>query len=553
MFRLNLEPGTFFRPWISWVFALLLGLLGMWQFHNSEFYSRFDLVPGGRGDPRLVTALLEYIHQSLRGSGRIDSPAFYYPAPGTLGYADAFLTYAVFYDGFRRMGLDMFSSLQACVFAADFLNYLCCFLLLRKGLECGVAAAGLGAFLFAFNAPKFNQIGHVQLQCLFWLPLVLWCLVEWAKKGKTMKPRKAFGILSLAVVLFDVELLSSFYASWFCIFWSFLFLGFSLCFSPTRRFLAELTRRHFFPVLGAVAVFLAALVPFLLVYLPVIRTLGRKSYSEVTMMIPNLWAYLWMGPRQGWWGWLWDSCPAIQAFPVEGELRLGFGLAFIFLWVALCLRAAAVAWKGKAGIRVQFVALMALSSAVFCLLAFRYTPDFSPWRLVFDWIPGAGSIRAVSRFVLFLALPMAVSVAFAFDVVWRRTGAERIRIFPLALSLGIAAMIVWEQVDLPPFPAFSKKWEMDRLEYLSGKLPAHCDSFFVTLNPGLPYSATDIQIDAMLVSASRGIPTLNGYSGQSPLQWGLYKVRSPRYGEYVKNWIDLNQIKGEVCELNIDR
>src|SRR5258708_25509724 len=80
---------------LSWLSVLFLFLLGMWQFHNTEFYSNFDLVPGGRGDPRLVTALLEYFHQALHGIGKIGSPAFYYPTRGTLGYADVFFSYAI--------------------------------------------------------------------------------------------------------------------------------------------------------------------------------------------------------------------------------------------------------------------------------------------------------------------------------------------------------------------------------------------------------------------------------------------------------------------------
>src|SRR5262249_40463025 len=66
-------------PWegASWILMVGLGLLGLWQFHNVEFYSGFDLVPGGRGDNRLVTALLEYFYHALRGESSFRSPAFY--------------------------------------------------------------------------------------------------------------------------------------------------------------------------------------------------------------------------------------------------------------------------------------------------------------------------------------------------------------------------------------------------------------------------------------------------------------------------------------------
>ncbi len=522
----------------------------MWQFHNTEFYSNFDLVPGGRGDPRLVAALLEYFHQSLHGIGKLDSPAFYFPAQGTLGYADVFLTYAVLFDALRTMGWDLFSSLQACLFITDALNYLCCFLFFRKGLGLGVSASGFGAFFFAFNAPKFNQMGHVQLQCLFWIPLVLWCLAVWVKKEKSLKPWAAFSLLALGAVFLNLQLLSSFYDAWFFIFWMSLFLILSLCFRATRLFLAALVSRQWIPLAGAGAVFLAALIPFLMIYLPVVRELGGKSYDEVKMMIPSFWSYLWMGPRHGWWGWLWDACPSIQGFPIEGEVRLGFGIATVAVWAALTGAALKAARKKEAGLFLRLGATGVLTTSLFYLLAFQYTPDFSPWHWVYGGVPGAGSVRAVSRMVLFLALPMGAAIAWAFEWAW---SVKKRSLLISGLSLMLAGIMVWEQVDLPPFLAFSKRAELGRLEYLSEKLPNHCAAFFATLNPGLPYSATDIQIDAMLISAARGIPTLNGYSGQSPPQWGLYKVRSPKYGEYVKNWIGLHKLQGDICELNIDR
>jgi hypothetical protein len=114
-------------------------------------------------------------------------------------------------------------------------------------------------------------------------------------------------------------------------------------------------------------------------------------------------------------------------------------------------------------------------------------------------------------------------------------------------------VMVLEQTSLPPYPAFSKSWEGNRLEYLSEKLPPQCTSFFVGVDPRLPYDATSIQIDAMLISSVRGIPTLNGYSGANPKDWNLYRVRSPHYHEYVKDWVCHTQTTGYISELMIDK
>ncbi|HUO58815.1 MAG TPA: hypothetical protein VMV05_11625 [bacterium] len=547
----------------SWIAALGLFCLGMWQFHNTEFYSHFGLVPGGRGDPRLVTALMEYFHHSLHGPGSLVSPAFYYPAKGCMGYADVFLSYALFYDWLRNGGWDVFTSLQICVFVTDILNYLCCFLFLWRGLRQGVLASALGSFFFAYNAPKFNQISHVQLQCLFWFPLVLWCLVEWAGKRRGMKPSHAFGWLSLAGLLFNLQLYSAFYVSWFFVFWSFLFLLLAFLFSPTREFLWNLVRCYRFPLMGGGGVTLAGLIPFLIIYLPVIRNFGGKNYSEILMMLPDAHSFLWMGPRHAWWGWLWDKCPAIQAYPVEGEVRMGFGLVVLIAWAVLtALAVKSIRKKGSMradflpqGLPLQFTALVVLATTLFYLLAFQFPGGHSLWHLVYYLFPGGQSIRAVSRCAVFLALPMAIAFTIVFQAGLNKVMALKdgsSRWLGLLILLFPAGLMAYEQTAFPPTPAFDKMWELNRLEYLSQKIPAGTKAFYAALAPGLPYSATDIQIDAMMLSSVRGIPTLNGYSGENPSQWQLYVVRSPKYEEHVQEWIKLKGIQEPVFRLEID-
>ena len=547
---------------VSWGLAIGLGLLGLWQFHNVEFYSGFDLVPGGRGDNRLVTALLEYFYHALKGEGQFKSPAFYYPAQGALGYADVFLSYAIPYGVLRSLGVDVFSCYQACGFLFNVLNYVCAFLLLRRGFGRGVAASSIGAFLFAFNAPKFNQISHPQLQCLFLLPLMVWLAVEWVKRNKKISKRESFGFLTAAVLLLLFQLFSGFYVAWFFIFWILLFLVLSLCLKATRDFLKDLWGRNKTPLLGSAGVFVLGLVPFRWIYLPVVRERGGKSYSEVQMMIPDPWSFLWMGPRHAWWGWLWDHSLTIRNYPVEGEVRDGFGFAFLVAWLFLAVASIWVLKEKKPWldnvnpIYLRFGLVAVLATTLFLLLGLEYPGNISPWWFIYKFIPGGGSIRAVSRYVIVLALPLSIAITFAFEIMWaliRKARKQEIRLGLSGLLLLWGAMMVFEQVGLPPYPAFSKSAELSRLEYLSEKLPAQCGAFYVDLDPRLPYDATNIQIDAMLISAVRGIPTLNGYSGANPKDWNLYPVRSPRYHEYVQDWINRNRIDVPVCGLLIDR
>ena len=58
--------------------------------------------------------------------------------------------------------------------------------------------------------------------------------------------------------------------------------------------------------------------------------------------------------------------------------------------------------------------------------------------------------------------------------------------------------------------------------------------------------------DAMLVSAIRGVPTLNGRSGKSPPGWQLRKVTAPDYEQKVHDWIAWHNVAGKICSLAVE-
>lgn len=556
----------------SWLGFLILGALGIWHFHDTEFLTRFNLVPGGRGDNRLVMALLEYMNQSFHGVGDFLSPAFYYPAQRTRGYSEAFMAHGFLYLWLRSLHLDIFTCFQICVLVFNLLNYLLFFGMLRRGLGLGTTASSLGAFLAAFNAPKFNQISESQMQFLCGLVIVSWALVVFIRKGQTLSQSRVFLLLSVSGLALSLQILTCFYLAWFFCFWAVLFLLLAMVLGPSRNFLTALFRRFQKAILGAGLVFGISLIPFVWIYFPILSEMGGKDYSEVRMYLPTWISFLWMGPRHAWWGWLWDKCPSIQTFAVEEGERLGLGLAILAAWVSITVWAAGILWKfikqkkrshpeyrkAMEGNKVLFLLglLAILASTLFCLIGLDYGGGLSPWWFVFKWVPGGGSIRGVSRYIVFVTLPVSAVLAWAWQTALQRAWTARKTWIKYFLTSGIflwAFIAVFEQVNMPPAPAMDKPLELNRLEYLSEKLPASCKLFYVTVAPGIPYNATDIQVDAMLISAARGIKTFNGYSGNSPEDWWLYRVRSPHYDQYVKNWINLHNIQEPVCDLVIDK
>jgi hypothetical protein len=132
----------------------------------------------------LTVYLVEHWYQSLLGHADLVSPAMFYPIKGTLGFSDVFLAYVPGYSLLRFFGIDMYLSLAFIIIFFCYLNFLSCFVLLRRVLKCGVLASCAGALFFAFNNPKLAQLDHLQLQPVFLLPIVAGLLVAFFMKNR---------------------------------------------------------------------------------------------------------------------------------------------------------------------------------------------------------------------------------------------------------------------------------------------------------------------------------------------------------------------------------
>jgi hypothetical protein len=553
-----------------WLIACSSGFVGTVLFHLAQFSSRFDTFFGDRGDPRGVVYFCEHWYQALLGNTNLLSPGIFYPTRGTLAYTDLLLGFAVPYSVVRAAGFDMFTSVEAVVIGLNFLNYLVCFMLLNKMLRFGLLPSVAGAIFFAFNSPKFFQLTHLQLQFVLFLPLIFGLLIHVAKKAESLTQKKVFLLISLAGLLFNLQLLTAFYHAWFFAFWSFLFLALALCFRQTRMFMIRLVKKYWRALAGSAAVFLIGLLPFLLIYLPTIRHGNWYAYANVSDMIPSWWSMLMMSEGNFIWGWL---TQVVRPHPLPtawNELNVGVGLIPTLGWIALTVFALRLAWRNSRVVAGNshspgtqgrdawpgFLVVTILATSLFFALGFKYWDGYSPWRLVYAVFPGAAAIRAMSRYVIFLALPMAIAFAFVLDRATKAIGKQtdhRLRLAP-AVALAVVTMFgVVEQFGLLKYggAGFSKRTELAYLKAMSGKLPDNCEAFYIAPGRRPTHAPIEYQDDAMLISILTGVPTLNGASSQFPPNWLLYVVTDPAYEVNVRSWIDSQRIKGNVCRLEI--
>jgi hypothetical protein len=550
-----------------WTLALLAGALGTWRYHLPELLSRLDRFFADRGDPRFITFVCEHWYRALTGRAELLSPPFFHPAEKTLGYSDVLLGYALPYSLLRALGLEMFTAMQAVVIAFDFLAFVFCFALLFRVLRLHPFAAGAAAMFFAFASPKHAQLHHLQMQLTALLPLLAICLLAFARSALAGARARSLVLLALAVLCFHAQLLTTFYYGWFLALWGVLLVAIALVLPTTRALLATLVRRSW-PVLAAgAALLLVGAIPFVIVYLPTTRAASGYSYEQVLPLLPSPHDFLQMGPRNS----VWSSISAAlrgsppAAFP--GELRLGIGLVPTLAWIAAAAFALRAALRGArpaarcagAGGRSDgggvppFLIAAILATVLFLLLALKIGGDASAWRFVYAFFPGAGAVRAVARGVLFLALPMAIAFAHGIDAAlgWART--RRSRAAARASAAGVvllAGFAIYEQLGVEL--GFSKAVERAYLDHLSRSLPVDCDAFYLAAPAGGTSSVAEYQYDAMMVSLSTGVPTLNGLSSQLPAGWGLLPIDAPDYEERVRAWIRRERIAGEICRLEVD-
>jgi len=482
----------------------------------------------------------------------------FYPVQGTIGYADLMLGYGIVYSGLRTLGLGIFEAAEFTIILFNFLNYLVCFILLNKVLRLHLLASIAGAAFFAYNNAKLVQLGHLQLQPILFLPFAVMGVVLIVQKRDRLSQKQAFGLIALTALSLALQLLTGFYSGWFFIFWSGVFLLLTLLFARSREIVLDVLRKFWLALLAGVAVFTIALVPFVMAYLPIVRSIGGRPYVEIESLIPVPLSFLVMGRRNYLWG---GISEAIQArHPMSPELQIGIGLVPALLRLALVVFAVWVLIRTPRGsqfaIRNLFLAQSIIATCLIVLIGMRYGNHFSPWRFVYSFVPGAQAIRGVSRYTLVLALPIAIAFAYAIHfAIGRisRVADNRRRAVLFGCLFVLTGFGLVEQFGRKEgFDGFSISAENLYLNRVAQSLPNDCSSFYVAVKPSALHNQFEYQIDAIFVSIMKGLPTLNGYSGQLPPGWNLWEVMDPGYDASVKQWIDLHQIKGNVCRLFIN-
>src|SRR6185503_14896696 len=123
-----------------------------------------------------------------------------------------------------------------------------------------------------------------------------------------------------------------------------------------------------------------------------------------------------------------------------------------------------------------------IATCLVYILGIKYCCDFSPWRLVYAFVPGAQAIRGVARYALVLALPMAIAFSFAIDYLivqttLQTTARRRAILFALFVLTGFG--LAEQFASRYGFDGFSIRAENVYLNRAAQSFPNDCSSFYV--------------------------------------------------------------------------
>src|ERR1017187_5383673 len=539
------------------IVALLVCLLTLIVFFRQFFESGFNVIAGNVGDNRFIIAILEHWGAAVHGQASVTSPNFFWREHGVLGYSESLFLLSLPYRAGRLAGLDYYLAFEIAFMVFKAAGFFSMLWLLRSVVAVSRPVALLGSVLFTLSNLYFISMGHAQLATVVFTPLIaaLACSA-WREYGRG-RIRLAHGYGLACGILMALVVFTSFYIGWFTI----LVAGGCMAIgalvriveqhsiAPVSDWLREAFARRWLWA-PALLVFIVAMVPFLVTYLPTLKGTGGRSFEESLIYSARPIDLLNVGPGNWMWGrtlepvwsrWAGNPVGAHERSkgwpPIVLLLTMGGGLvSLIKLWRADRTDAA----------RHRAQLLIAVFGASFlCLWVLSiHVGRWSLWWLVFKGVPGGSAIRVPARFNIVLNVLLILSACLILERLRYRCNRFGRVLFP-----GLAVLLVAEQINVTPTHAIDRAAENAILGQVK-RPPSGCSSFVFTApaQAQRPFFAN--QIDAMLVARAANLPTINGYSGWFPPDWNLLMFDN-YYIDHARKWAEAKHVEQGICGLDL--
>jgi len=514
---------------INRICALFSATIGTWLI--SWQYFLYGKLFGDLLDARFTIIINEHWFRFFEGKEGLTNLGFYFPTTNQLGYSDGFLATGMISIPFRLMG---FSSVQSWLISNLVLLLVClyfAYLLFESLFHSRYRSMGV-TILVATSYPFLAQLGHLQtLGYLLAFPILFFLRQSLSSSSK----QKIYWFIASILVL-EILALTSWYGFVFfislCGLYCLLYIfygGWSPAEAGVKNFSKEL-KASFMLLRSSVGVFLAfTVVLFILVWVNIyslgLHSIGKKTYKEFVFYAPR-WGDLFNSSTQAWYFQdKWNHLIRTTASPTF-ERALGFTpiLAGSIFFLLLTLQFKKLKQQTIFGLNEK--SLLALIPL--CLLTLITDEQgHSFWRFIWVAISPIRSIRVPFRVSIYLTWIILYLLFFALGKLEVKKFIFIVLFFLLFFDAWRPVSASWKQSDyLTP---------MD-LSISHALNVNDCHSFFIN-----PKNDADqpwlTQVDAMVISQSVGISTINGYSGDWPNDWPIKAYWGGASAPKVINWI----------------
>lgn len=511
---------------------IIFCFIGVFNAFRPTIISGFAYMQTDPGDSLLNNYFLEHSFQVLTNKkyvGELFSPPFFYPYKDVLTFSDNLFGSAPIYWMLRAFfSPDL--SYQIWMIVACVLCFVS-FATLMRYYRASHVPTLIGSFLFAFGMPRIVQIGHQQLLPQFFTPLAFLFVWDFIKSPKNKQ-------LALSLLFIYLQILSGIYLGWFLIL-SLIIFTTIVCILDldTIKRLTRYFQHNYKAVIVMVAVWALLMFAFLAPYIQAQKLFGPRSYTEIDQMLPRLSSWFLPAPSSLWWSLL---SPFSKDVPMAGEhhLFLGFLLIILTSLSVYTILFHKDILNFERSLIIKVCLLVTLGLFILCL---RLPNGWSIWRFVYQLVPGASAIRAVTRIWTVFYFYLLVAVTLCLDSLLHTVHIKRVRMSVLSL---VCIGCLLEQI-VTSSPSFEKLPFTKEVTQIQELLQTNCNVAYVILNPANEFWTS--QLSAMWAGIRANVPVVNGYSGNGP----------PNYGDYTKsmntaqviNWLG-EASKGKLCMIS---
>lgn len=493
---------------------------------------------GDRGDGRLTMLLTEHWWNFFQGKESFFELAMFFPDQNVLSYSDMLLGFGLIHSFFRFFNWDMFLSFKYTLVLIHLLGTFSMFYLTYNKLKMSVLGSLFATVAFCFSSTLSNHLGHTQLMAMSFLPVlsILLCSIE-QKFTHQLK-------YDSSVLLFIACFVLLMYTSWYIAFFGVLFsailfvvyiallkkyhlINFVLCW---RRFKVLLLRLILYSCWT-----LLLLLPFICSYIPTFISSNGWSYWDSSNYLPEFADLINVGEHNILMGNI-LSLMGLAYRRYSSEVQEGFSIVLLVLFMGLF-----VFFKrskiNKSDINYQtlFIYSVFWSIIVSFLLIVRLSANgVSLWAVVRLLFPGATSIRAIARLMLWLSFPMSIVCGYVFD----KYLFIRHKTFLFSILL---VFLVYSNIGIFAIPSsWTAAQEREFLEHITP--PAqNAKAFYLVDLVNKPEAPNQYALDAFEIANHFNIKTLNGYSGKAPIDYHITYYNGEIKG--INEWIQKNDLE----------